>query len=103
MDRGAWWATVHGAVKSWVQLTLSLSFHSCGDRMRPQRGCAPDVTWLLMDLIPVESKGLKNVLGCWFLNWNVHPITWKPTWLGSTQSFDSGWAWGMCVSSPAPG
>lgn len=42
-----------------------------------------------MDLIPVESKGLKNVLGCWFLNWNVHPVTWKPTWLGSTQSFNS--------------
>ena len=89
MDRGAWWATVHGAVESRVRLTLSFSFHSCGDGMRSQRGCAPDVTQLLMDLIPVELKGLKNVLGCWFLNWNVHLITWKPTWLGSTHCFNS--------------
>ena len=44
MDRGAWWSTVHGAVESRVRLTLSLSFHSCGDGMRSQRGCAPDVT-----------------------------------------------------------
>ena len=27
MDRGAWWATVHGAVKSWIQLKL-LSTHA---------------------------------------------------------------------------
>ena len=24
MDRGAWWATVHGVVKSWTQLRLSM-------------------------------------------------------------------------------
>ena len=23
MDRGAWWATVHGAAKSWTQLSIS--------------------------------------------------------------------------------
>ena len=30
MDRGAWWATVHGVTKSWTRLsdTLSLSFSS---------------------------------------------------------------------------
>ena len=26
-DRGAWWATVHGAVKSWTQLE-TFTFHS---------------------------------------------------------------------------
>ena len=24
MDRGGWWATVHGAAKSWTELTLPL-------------------------------------------------------------------------------
>ena len=27
MDRGAWWATVHGVTKSWTQLTDTLAFH----------------------------------------------------------------------------
>ena len=26
MDKGAWWATVHGATKNWAQLTLSLKY-----------------------------------------------------------------------------
>ena len=27
MDRGAWWATVHGVVKSWI--SLSTNMHTC--------------------------------------------------------------------------
>ena len=33
MDRGAWWATVHGIAKRWTQLTLS-HFPSNSDRRR---------------------------------------------------------------------
>ena len=29
MDRGAWWATVHGVVKSWTQLS-NFTFHFHG-------------------------------------------------------------------------
>ena len=28
MDRGAWWATVHGVAKSWIQLKRP-SMHTC--------------------------------------------------------------------------
>ena len=27
MDRGAWWATVHGVTKSWTQLSLRPAAH----------------------------------------------------------------------------
>jgi len=27
MDRGAWWATVHGVAKSWTQLTMHILMH----------------------------------------------------------------------------
>ena len=27
MDRGAWWATVHGVAKSWTRLSYFTSFH----------------------------------------------------------------------------
>ena len=26
MDRGAWWATVHGVVKSWTQLSMHTGY-----------------------------------------------------------------------------
>ena len=32
MDRGAWWATVHGVAKCWTRLTLSVSSRDCGHR-----------------------------------------------------------------------
>ena len=29
MDRGAWWATVHGVAKSWTQLSTDTHTHTC--------------------------------------------------------------------------
>ena len=41
MDRGAWWATVHGAAKSWTQLSNFTS------TFWPSRTCDPmHFTWL---------------------------------------------------------
>jgi len=31
MDRGAWWATVHGVSKSWTQLSDLTNFHAPND------------------------------------------------------------------------
>ena len=39
MDRGAWWAAVHGVTKSWTQLsdyTFSFCFHALGKEMATQ-------------------------------------------------------------------
>ena len=35
MDRGAWWATVHGVPKSWTQLTdFTFTFHFQAEHQR---------------------------------------------------------------------
>ena len=39
MDRGAWWAVVHGAAESWTQLK-QLSIHALAKRCR--KGCPLD-------------------------------------------------------------
>ena len=33
MDRGAWWAAVHGVAKSWTRLTLTFPFHALEKEM----------------------------------------------------------------------
>ena len=41
MDRGAWWAAVHGVAKSWTQLsdfTLTFHFHALGKEMATYSG-----------------------------------------------------------------
>ena len=47
MDRGAWWATVHGVTKSWTRLTIS--------------GAPSDTKWMLLETwiiakIPANSQ-----------------------------------------------
>ena len=44
MDKGAWWATVHGVAKSWTQLSthtppgiLYIEFHCIEEKVSPQK------------------------------------------------------------------
>ena len=46
MDRGTWWARVHGAPKSQTQLS-NLHSLGCGNRGSERPGCLPDVTQLM--------------------------------------------------------
>ena len=65
IDRGAWWATVHGITKSWIQLSESPSVMS--DSLRPH-GLTYTAHWILQARI---------------LEWVAFPFS-----MGSSQSRD---------------
>ena len=56
MDREAWWATVHGVTKNWIQLS-DYFFHF----MIPQCPIAPK--WGRHDLNPGSSASIASVFG----------------------------------------
>ena len=53
MDRGAWWAAVHGAAQSWTRLK-QLSIRAC-----MEKEMAPTPVFL-----PGESQGQQSLMGC---------------------------------------
>ena len=56
MDRGAWWAAVHGVAKSWTRLsdfTLTFHFHALEKEMVPTPV-----------FLPGESQGRGSLVGC---------------------------------------
>ena len=55
MDRGAWWAAVHGVAKSWTQLS-DFTFTSF---MHWRRKWQPTPVFL-----PGESQGQRSLVGC---------------------------------------
>ena len=55
MDRGAWWAAVHGIAQSWTQLKR-LSMHAC---MQWRRKWQPIPVFL-----PGEFQGQRSLVGC---------------------------------------
>ena len=67
MDRGAWWAAVHGVAQSRTQLKR-LSMHAC---MYWRRKWQPTPVFL-----PGESQGQKSLVGCHL---------WGLTELGTTE------------------
>ena len=53
MDRGAWWAAVHGVAKSWTQLSdFTFIFHF------------PVLEKEMATLLPGESQGWGSLVGC---------------------------------------
>ena len=56
MDRGAWWAAVHGVAKSWTQLsdfTFTFHFHALEKEWQPTPA-----------FLPGESQGRGSLIGC---------------------------------------
>ena len=56
MDRGAWWAAVHGVTKSWTQLsdfTFTFHFHALEKEM---------ATYPVF--LPGKSQGWGSLMGC---------------------------------------
>ena len=56
MDRGAWWAAVHGVAKSRTQLsdfTFTFHFHA----LEKEMATTPV-------FVPGESKGWRSLVGC---------------------------------------
>ena len=54
MDRGAWWATVHGVTKSQTRLsnfTFTFHFHALEKQPTPV-------------FLPGESQGRRSLVGC---------------------------------------
>ena len=56
MDRGAWWAAVHGVAKSWTRLsdfTFTFHFHAWRKKWQP-----------IPVVLPGESQGQGSLVGC---------------------------------------
>ena len=48
MDKGAWWATVHGVAKSWIQLKQLSTHASTKTWDKLDSACGATVCWLLV-------------------------------------------------------
>ena len=79
MDRGAWWATVHGVVKSWTQLTTAQCI--TGQRaavlgsmkgISELCGLHPQLMTLLRRASGVNHRALKLNTAC-LLCLTIHP------------------------------
>ena len=82
MDRGAWWAAVHGVTKSWTRLsdfTLLFTF------MHWRRRWQPTPVFL-----PGESQGLGSLVGCRL--WTRTESDTSTKWLSSSSS-NNEWCW----------
>ena len=70
VDRGVWWAIVHGVSKSWMQLSTAtehISFYSRKDG------------FLLLSLFPLLHHHQKQLLVCLFRGLFLYPLGhWKP-------------------------
>ena len=54
MDGGAWWAAIHGVVKSWARLSnFTFHFHALEKEMQPTPV-----------FLPGESQGRGSLVGC---------------------------------------
>ena len=54
MEGGAWWAAIHGVVKSWAQLSdFTFHFHALEKEMQPTPV-----------FLPGESQGRGSLVGC---------------------------------------
>ena len=56
MDRGAWWAAVHGVAKSWTRLndfTFTSHFHALEEEMATHSS-----------VLAGESQGQRSLVGC---------------------------------------
>ena len=84
MDRGAWWAAVHGVAKSQTQLrdfTFTFTF------MHWRRKWQPTPVFL-----PGESQGQGSLVGCHL--WSCTESAWLK-WLSSSSSIDIIYRWNI--------
>ena len=77
MDRGAWWATVHGVTKSWTQLR-DWACGACAHTHTHTRSCAslysPSSKWFHDALcVAQQKKGTRN--GCYLYNWHWQQLS----------------------------
>jgi len=91
MDRGAWWATVHGVTKRQTQLK-QLSMHACTHRhtqtqththtyMQCSGKKSEHKTNLIVAKYPTEGLFTFYLLHCWNFSQNEHvlPLTFQKT------------------------
>ena len=61
VDRGAWWATVHGFTKSWTRLSDWQLLHTCcTEDLRTYSSCTPKrrAFWLMSSCFPPYAQSL---------------------------------------------
>jgi len=85
MDRGAWWATVHGVAKSWTRLSNFTSLHFTVYRLLTHYLSKERIqSFLSHPLIILFSSSLKNLEGGWasLVAQRVkHPPAMQETWV----------------------
>ena len=64
MDRGAWWAILHGVTKSWTRLRLKLHFHQ-GFPVTVTLGLMPKVASVAHLLELWSPEGGADPATCW--------------------------------------
>ena len=97
MDRGAWWATVHGVAKSRTQLsdfTFAFKGQIAVLGMFSDSGCFPTcVGLLLLLLFGEEARRIQPVWGVGRASWSIiHNLVWHGAllvalWVAWTKRF----------------
>ena len=80
MDRGVWWASVHGVTKSHIQLGVTLSLFNYNRAFCSDRNRATDLKLSTTTLVAQMVKNLPAMQETWFDPW-VGKISWGREWL----------------------
>ena len=76
MDKGVWWATVHGVIESWLRLTLSLFFSLFLCVITPFLQASQAV--LVVKNLPSNAGDTRELLG--LIDPWVRKIPWSRKW-----------------------
>ena len=80
MDRGAWWATIHGVAKSWTRL----SDFCARDGVSREVPCSALKGETVPDSLPATPKSPPTLMSMDFITWveKIMRIKTETLWLG---------------------
>ena len=113
MDRGAWWATVHGFTESWTWWSTwaqqKVSLHSGGRRGRKNPSASPTLPAFPLVTLTVSAIQLPdsspNTVDCFQtpdlckMQWSLAYVAFLPLWKSSSYSPSQTWFQGHSLLS----